>query len=56
MDRLLALPLIQCIYEATLDASRWQDFAQALSDAFAGAPTGIALQPPGSPVGDVIYR
>src|SRR5688572_7083255 len=56
MDRLLALPLIQHIYEATLDASRWQDFVQALSDAFVGAPAGIALQPPGSPVGDVIYR
>jgi DNA-binding CsgD family transcriptional regulator len=56
MDQLLALPLIQRIYEATLDASRWQEFAQALSDAFSGAPTGIALQPPGSPVGDVIYR
>ena len=56
MDRLLALPLIQRIYEATLDASRWQDFAQALSDAFSGAPTGIALQPPGSPVDDVIFR
>jgi DNA-binding CsgD family transcriptional regulator/PAS domain-containing protein len=56
MDRLLALPLIQRIYEATLDASRWQGFAQALSDAFNGAPTGIALQPPGSPVTDVIYR
>jgi DNA-binding CsgD family transcriptional regulator len=56
MDRLLALPLIQRIYETTLDASRWQDFAQALSEAFNGAPTGIALQPPGSPVGDVIYR
>jgi DNA-binding CsgD family transcriptional regulator len=56
MDRSLALPLIQCIYEATLDASRWQGLAQALSDAFNGAPTGIALQPPGSPVTDVIYR
>ena len=56
MDRLLALPLIQHIYEATLDVSRWQGFAQALSDAFNGAPTGIALQPPGSPVSDVIYR
>jgi len=56
MDRLLALPLIQRIYEATLDASQWQGFAQALSDAYAGAPTGIALQPFGSPVSEVIYR
>jgi DNA-binding CsgD family transcriptional regulator/PAS domain-containing protein len=56
MDRLLALPLIQCIYEATLDTSRWQDFVQALSDAFLGAPAGIALQPPGQPLADVIFR
>jgi DNA-binding CsgD family transcriptional regulator len=56
MDQLLALPLIQLIYEATLDASRWQEFAQALSDAFRNAPAGIALQPPGSPLADVIFR
>ncbi|HKA13968.1 MAG TPA: hypothetical protein VKH41_03045 [Myxococcota bacterium] len=53
---MLALPLIRCIYEATLDAARWQDFIQALSDAFDGAPAGIALQPPGMPLADVIYR
>ena len=51
MDRLLALPLIQSIYEATLDVSRWETFAQGLSEAFGGAPTGIALQPTGSLVG-----
>jgi DNA-binding CsgD family transcriptional regulator len=56
MDQLLALPLIHRIYEAALDASQWQELAQALSDAFAGAPTGIALQPPGSPVSAVIFR
>jgi DNA-binding CsgD family transcriptional regulator len=56
MDRLLALPLIQLIYEAALDASRWQEFVQALSDAFRGAPAGIALQPPGSPLAEVIFR
>jgi DNA-binding CsgD family transcriptional regulator len=57
MDRLLALPLIQRIYEAALDASRWQDCVQALSDAFNGAPTGLALQPPGAgPLAGVIYR
>jgi DNA-binding CsgD family transcriptional regulator len=56
MDRLLALPLIELVYEAALDASRWQDFIQALSDAFRGAPAGIALQPPGSPLADVIFR
>ena len=56
MGHLLALPLIQLIYEAALDASRWQGFAQALSDAFRGAPAGIALQPPGSPLADVIFR
>ncbi len=55
MNRLLALPLIQSIYEATLDASRWQEFIQTLSDAFAGAPAGIALQPPGSPLAGVIF-
>jgi DNA-binding CsgD family transcriptional regulator len=56
MDRLLALPLIQHIYEAALDASRWSLFIQALSDAFRGAPAGIALQPPGSALADVIFR
>ena len=56
MDRLLALPLIQRIYEAALDVSRWQEFVQELSDAFRGAPAGIALQPPGSPLAGVIFR
>jgi len=56
MNRLLALPLIQRIYEATLDASRWQDFVQSLSDAFGGAPTGLALQPPGAPLAGVIFH
>jgi len=56
MDRLLALPLVQLIYEAALETSRWHDFIQALSDAFRGAPAGIALQPPGSALADVIYR
>src|SRR5262245_29620545 len=55
MDRLLALPLIQLIYEAAIDAARWRQFVQALSDAFRSAPAGIALQPPGSPLSDVIY-
>jgi DNA-binding CsgD family transcriptional regulator len=49
MDRLLALPLIQSIYEATLDVSRWQQCAEGLSQAFGNAPTGIALQPTSSP-------
>src|SRR5262245_2171736 len=56
MDPLLALPLIQRIYEASLDPSLWQNFVQALSDAFRGAPAGFALQPPGSPLADVIVR
>lgn len=55
MDRALALPLVQQIYEATLDPSRWQDFVQSLSDALLGAPVGIALQLPGFPLSRVVY-
>lgn len=55
MDRALALPLAQQIYEATLDPSRWQDFVQSLSDALLGAPVGIALQLPGFPLSRVVY-
>jgi DNA-binding CsgD family transcriptional regulator len=55
VDRLLALPLIQLIYEATLDVSQWQRFAQAFSDALGGARVGIALQPPGFPLPGLIF-
>jgi DNA-binding CsgD family transcriptional regulator len=55
VDRSLALPLIQRIYEAALDPSRWQDFVQALSDAFKGAPVGFALQLPGFPLSGVVF-
>ncbi len=55
MDRSLALPLIQRIYEAALDPSCWQGFVQALSEAFSGAPVGFALQLPGFPLSEVVF-
>ena len=55
MDRALALPLVQQIYEAAFDPSRWQAFVQSLSDALMGAPVGFALQLPGFPLSRVVY-
>jgi DNA-binding CsgD family transcriptional regulator len=43
------------IYEAALEPPRWQEFVQALSDAFGGAPVGFALQLPGFPLSGVVY-
>lgn len=45
-----ALPLIARIYDAALDASRWQDFVDGLSSAYGDAPVGFAFQLPGFPV------
>jgi DNA-binding CsgD family transcriptional regulator/PAS domain-containing protein len=55
VDNSLALPLVQRIYEAALDPSRWQDFVEALSGAFRGAPVGFALQLPGFPLSSVLF-
>jgi DNA-binding CsgD family transcriptional regulator/PAS domain-containing protein len=55
LDRAQALPLVQQIYEATLDPSCWQAFVQSLSDTFLGAPVGFALQLPGFPLSRVVY-
>src|SRR5262245_51150701 len=55
VDRSLALPLIQRIYEAALDPSRWQAFVDGLSAALRGAPVGFALQLPGFPLSSVFY-
>jgi DNA-binding CsgD family transcriptional regulator len=55
VDRSLALPLIERIYEAALEPSRWQEFVAGLSAALRGAPVGFALQLPGFPVTGVFY-
>jgi DNA-binding CsgD family transcriptional regulator len=55
VDRSLALPLIQRIYEAALDASRWQAVVDDLSVVFRGAAVGYALQLPGFPLSGVFY-
>ena len=45
-----ALSLIARIYDAALDASRWQDFVDELARAYGDAPVGFAFQLPGFPV------
>jgi hypothetical protein len=41
-----ATPLIGAAYDAALEPSRWNDFAQALSDVCGGAPLLLALRAP----------
>lgn len=55
VDRSLALPLVQQIYEAAFEPARWQDFVQALSDRLGGPPVGFALQLPGFPLSGVFF-
>jgi DNA-binding CsgD family transcriptional regulator len=45
-----ALPLIERVYDAALDARRWQAFVEALSEAYGDAAVGFAFQLPGFPV------
>ncbi|MEM7413151.1 MAG: hypothetical protein AAF430_23175 [Myxococcota bacterium] len=55
MDPAAVLPLIEQIYDASLETSRWQGFVDALSEAYGGAPTGYALQLPGAPLSGVFF-
>lgn len=50
-----ALALAELIYAAALEPARWHDFVTALSRAYAGGPTGFALQVPGAPLSGVLY-
>lgn len=51
-----ALPLISLIYDAALDASRWQAVVSGLSTAYDGAAVGFAFQMPGFPVEGAFFE
>ncbi len=51
-----ALPVIAQIYDAALDASRWQDVVSGLSAAYGGAAVGFAFQMPGFPVEGAFFE
>ena len=50
-----ALALTELIYEAALDAARWDDFVQGVSRAYGDAAVGFALQLPGYPLSGIFY-
>jgi DNA-binding CsgD family transcriptional regulator len=52
----LALPLITRIYDAAFEPARWQEFIDALSEAYGGAAVGFALQLPGFPAEGVLFQ
>ena len=45
----LALRLIDCIYQAALDAQLWERFVSELSEVYGGAMVGFTLQSPTRP-------
>lgn len=55
MSESTTLRLVQCIYRASLDPPRWDDFAAELSQALGGAAVCLSLQLPGFKTQPVIY-